>query len=75
MRQHILISNSLPVPDAIKLCKQRGLDAQLFSDIYPKCYYGDAHILALENLVVAKGYEIVGLEEKHDLEVAKYKIV
>lgn len=59
------------VPDAIKLCEQKGLEDLMLTDMYPKCCYGDGGMLVMENLVVEKGYEIVGMQERHDLDTAK----
>ncbi|CAL8123649.1 unnamed protein product [Orchesella dallaii] len=60
------------IPAVDEFCKSKGVDGIL--DFYPKCYYGDKTLMVLENLVLDKGYSLLELAEKHDMEVVRFAI-
>ncbi|ODN02392.1 putative oxidoreductase dhs-27 [Orchesella cincta] len=61
------------IPAAKEFCKSKGCEGLV--DMFPKCYYGDEHMIVFENLVVEKGYELLDKKELQDLEAIRFAII
>lgn len=43
-------------------------------EIYPKSYYGDEHLVVLENLVLNKGFTLLNKEDFQDFNAAQFAL-